>query len=95
MSAFVPPGGCPNCGEAVPAGATACPHCGADSRTGWNEEETYLDGVELPGDGGDDYDRTTERELGDGLPVGGRAWLAFGLAVLLALLLSGAWWLVG
>ena len=25
----------------MPAGALACPHCGADERTGWNEE-TYL-----------------------------------------------------
>jgi len=93
MSAFVPPGDCPNCGEPVPAGAEACPHCGADERTGWSEE-TYLDGVELPGEesepGG--QGRSGWREPDDGLPRGGRGWLAFALATLLALVLSGAWW---
>ncbi len=43
-----PPRECPVCGEDVPPRASACPHCGADERTGWNEAETYLDGVELP-----------------------------------------------
>ena len=94
MSVFVPPGDCPTCGEPVPAGARACPHCGADERTGWGED-TYLDGVDLPEELADgECRRIEERETGDGLPRGGRAWLAFGLAVLLALVLSGAWWLV-
>ena len=94
MSGFVPPGDCPTCGEPVPAGARACPHCGADERTGWNEE-TYLDGVDLPEE--DDLRLNRGRPEGDvagGLPRGGRAWLAFGVAVLLALILSGAWWLL-
>ncbi|HQF38789.1 MAG TPA: zinc ribbon domain-containing protein [Opitutaceae bacterium] len=94
MSAFVPPGDCPACGEPVPAGARACPHCGSDERTGWSEE-TYLDGVDLPAEPDDgECRRIEEREIGDGLPRGGRAWLAVGLAVLLALVLSGAWWLL-
>ena len=42
------PAECPVCGEAVPPRATACPHCGADDRTGWNEEETRYDGLDLP-----------------------------------------------
>ena len=42
---------CPNCGETVPARASACPHCGSDERTGWSEG-TYLDGIDL----GDDFD---------------------------------------
>jgi hypothetical protein len=91
MSAFVPPGDCPNCGEPVPAGAAACPHCGADERTGWSEE-TYLDGIDLPEEAGDDYERTIERELGDGLPTGARAWFVFGLVLLLVLVISGVWW---
>ncbi len=94
MSAFQPPGDCPNCGEAVPAGKTACPHCGADGRTGWSEE-TYLDGVDLPGEDDGEPARIAEREHGEGWPRSGKAWLALGLAVLLASVLSGAWWLVG
>jgi glutaredoxin len=91
MSAFVPPGDCPNCGETVPAGAAACPYCGADERTGWSED-TYLDGIELPEDAGTDYERMIERETGDGLPTGVRAWFSFGLVLLLALMISGVWW---
>lgn len=90
---FEPPGDCPNCGEPVPTGAMACPHCGSDARTGWNED-TYLDGVDLPGEALGEYERTTEREHGDGLPRGAKGWLALALAVLLALVLSGAWWLL-
>ena len=91
MTAFRPPGDCPNCGEEVPRGAAACPHCGSDERSGWSDD-THLDGVDLPGEGLD-YDRIVAREFGDGLPRGGGAWLYCGLAVLLALFLSGAWWL--
>jgi hypothetical protein len=28
--------------------ARACPECGADERTGWNEEATRYDGLDLP-----------------------------------------------
>ena len=87
MSVFVPPGDCPNCGEPVPAGAAAYPHCGADERTGWSEE-TYLDGVELPGEEPDSEDGCTCRR------TGARLWLTGVLAVVLALMLSGAWWLL-
>lgn len=45
---FVPPSECPVCGEHVPRGAAACPGCGADERTGWNEEATRYDGIDLP-----------------------------------------------
>jgi len=93
MNAFFPPGDCPNCGEPVPAGAAACPHCGADERTGWSDE-TYLDGVDLPGEDAEEPARLDGPARGDGLPRGGRAWLALGLAALLALVLSGAWWLM-
>lgn len=89
VSAFRPPGDCPNCGEEVPAGAMACPHCGADARTGWSEE-TYLDGVDLPGEA----ESAGSRADDDGLARGLTSWLALGLAVLLALVLSGAWWLL-
>tara|TARA_R110002094_G_scaffold105655_1_gene104345 strand:+ start:129 stop:389 length:261 start_codon:yes stop_codon:yes gene_type:complete len=45
---FIPPTECPVCGEEVPRGAKACPGCGADERTGWNEEATRYDGLDLP-----------------------------------------------
>ncbi len=90
---FEPPGDCPNCGEPVLRGATACPNCGSDARTGWSEE-TYLDGVDLPGEGGGAYEPITGREQGEGLSRGAKAWLALALTVLLALVLSGAWWLL-
>jgi hypothetical protein len=47
-NAFTPPGDCPVCGEAVPAGARSCPGCGADERTGWNEDDARYDGLDLP-----------------------------------------------
>jgi hypothetical protein len=45
---FTPPAVCPICGEVVPRDATACPGCGADERTGWNDEATRYDGLDLP-----------------------------------------------
>ncbi len=45
---FTAPENCPVCGESVPRGAAACPGCGADERTGWNEEATRYDGLDLP-----------------------------------------------
>lgn len=45
---FVPPTECPVCGEAVPRGARACPGCGADERSGWNEDAARYDGLDLP-----------------------------------------------
>lgn len=48
MSSFRPPSECPVCGADVPRNARACPECGADERSGWNEEETRYDGIDLP-----------------------------------------------
>jgi len=42
------PDSCPVCGEPVPRGAKACPHCGADERSGWNEDAARYDGLDLP-----------------------------------------------
>ncbi len=38
---------CPNCGDEVPVEKPACPHCGSDAETGWNEDTMY-DNVGLP-----------------------------------------------
>lgn len=40
---------CPHCGADLPARAKFCPECGSDENTGWSED-TYLDGVSLPGE---------------------------------------------
>ena len=60
-----PPETCPVCGEDVPPGARACPHCGADEQSGWNAEETIYDGLDLP-DEEFDYDDFVAREFGKG-----------------------------
>jgi hypothetical protein len=89
MSVFNPPGECPACGEHVPAGARACPACGADARTGWSEDTLY-DGLDLP-------DEAFEDEASPGrqkLRADGRTWkdyLTIGVALLLVLVLSGVW----
>lgn len=51
---FIPPTECPVCGDDVPRGAKSCPGCGADERTGWNEEATRYDGLDLPGEAFDE-----------------------------------------
>ncbi len=53
---------CPACGEDVPAKAKACPHCGACEKSGWNEDESSYDGLDLPDDDFD-YDKFQEEEF--------------------------------
>ncbi|MES2597616.1 MAG: hypothetical protein V4662_19875 [Verrucomicrobiota bacterium] len=66
MSAFKPPGQCPNCGEWVPKGAVACDDCGACAKSGWKENSEIYDGVDLPDDEEDfDYDDFVKREFGE------------------------------
>lgn len=48
------PSECPVCGAEVPPNAPACPDCGADERTGWNEKTTRYDGLDLPESAFDD-----------------------------------------
>jgi hypothetical protein len=43
-----PPSECPVCGHAVPPKSRACPNCGADERSGWNEDDARYDGLDLP-----------------------------------------------
>jgi hypothetical protein len=87
---------CPACGAEVPPRARACPECGADEKTGWNEEATEYDGLDLPGE-------FAEREQGnhdDGSPKWARPkdlpwhWWLLGIGLLVILtyaILTGRW----
>jgi predicted nucleic acid-binding Zn ribbon protein len=79
---FTPPTECPVCGEAVPRGARACPGCGADERSGWDEESTRYDGLDLPDSAFDDEagHRPVPRKTRDQL------WLVVAVLVLLAVI---------
>lgn len=74
-----PPEICPVCGEDVPARALACPGCGADHETGWDEEATREDGLDLPG-GEFDYEAFVAKEFEE-KPAGGRQPKVWGVAL--------------
>jgi len=84
-----PPDNCPNCGAEVPAGAKACPACGADEKTGWSEE-AHVGGLNLP-DETFDYDEFVDREFGKKkvLPHG-ISWFWWAVAIVLAALFLAA-----
>lgn len=86
-----PPETCPACGADVPRTARACPECGSDYETGWNEEATAADGLDLP-DSEFDYDDFVRREFG--APDGAgpkRQWLPALIAGLVSAALILAW----
>ena len=74
---------CPVCGEEVPPKVRACPECGADERTGWNEQATRYDGLDLP-------DSAFGEETGRSGDLPDWIWKAAAVVLILAL----AWWLV-
>ena len=79
-SAFAAPSECPVCGAEVPRDARACPQCGADERTGWNEENTRYDGLGLPDEAFSEGTTSKNKEPS-------RRFSPMGLSVF--------WWLVG
>ena len=83
--AAVTPESCPVCGERVPRGAAACPGCGADERTGWNEEATRYDGLDLPDEAfaDENTERAARKQHGKGL------WIVALLGLVVLLLLFG------
>jgi len=86
VSRHAPPETCPVCGEEVPRNARACPECDADHRTGWNDDATGADGLDLPDhDGADfDYQAFVEEEFGTGRKPRGIGW-GWWLAAVIAL----------
>mgnify|MGYP006990009840 CR=1 FL=1 len=67
----------------MPPHARACPECGADERTGWNEEETRYDGLDLP-ESVNTARRLPKRSY---TPLGiSRFWWIVGIAVVLILI---------
>ena len=79
---FAPPAECPVCGESVPRGAKACPGCGADERSGWDEEATRYDGLDLPDAAFDDERESTPVRH----PSRDKIWLVVTVLVLLAVI---------
>jgi hypothetical protein len=85
---------CPVCGADVLRNAKACPECGACEKSGWNEDR-YLDGLNLPGEGFDDPTYSA-RQIGNGDRMTGRQRLLLIITVLLIvamawLTLRGMW----
>ena len=58
---------CPVCGKLIPVKAKACQHCGSCDQTGWNEEQSAADGLDLPDDDFD-YEKFKEEEFGEPRP---------------------------
>jgi uncharacterized membrane protein YvbJ len=54
---------CPVCGEDVARGARACPECGADHNSGWREDASAYDALDLP-DKDFNYDEFVREEFG-------------------------------
>lgn len=69
---IIPPDICPVCGCEVPPAARACPECGADEETGWNEDHAIYDGLDLP-DNEFSYDNYLKREFGSADEARGKA----------------------
>jgi hypothetical protein len=83
---------CSVCGEDVPAKARACPHCGACEKSGWNEEASEADGLDLPDDDFD-YEKFTAEEFGAPRKLRGkeRFWKVVAVVILvLMIILFGA-----
>lgn len=92
---FRPPGDCPACGEFVPKGYPACPHCSADDRSGWKEDNSY-DGLDLP-DEEFNYDEFIENEFGNSSP-GNKLhplWQITGIVLLVLFILGLLIWAAG
>ena len=81
------PAVCPVCGEDVPRNAQACQECGADHRSGWRDDASSYDGVDLPDEF--NYEEFVQSEFGnDPRPRGlSTFWWVTAVAVFLAMAL--------
>ncbi|HUF64033.1 MAG TPA: hypothetical protein VMN36_18290 [Verrucomicrobiales bacterium] len=77
---------CPVCYEDVPPRAKACPSCGADERSGWNEDNLLYDGLDLPEGAWENRNAadTSRRSASAGIPW---FWKAAAVILLVALFL--------
>ena len=81
-----PPKVCPVCGEDVPPIALACPECGADHRSGWQENTETYDGVDLPDDDFN-YEEFVRQEFGSSRrPAIKRFWWITAILLIAALI---------
>ena len=78
---------CPVCGEEVPPRALACPECGADHKSGWRDDATSYDGIDLPEEF--DYDEFVRDEFGSGVKPRGIPTIWWVTALLLLVALAG------
>jgi hypothetical protein len=84
---------CPICGKIVPAKARACPNCGACDKTGWNEQKTATDGLDLPDDDFD-YDKFTAEEFGTAQKAKGPA-LIWKITAVVVLIVTTVYYVTG
>jgi hypothetical protein len=78
---------CPVCDEEVPVKAKSCPHCGACDKSGWNEDASAADGLDLPEEDFD-YEKFTAEEFGTPRRAQGKRLLWQVTAVALLILLG-------
>jgi hypothetical protein len=69
----------------VPPNARACPQCGADERSGWDEEATRYDGLDLPAEAFDPDEGARSRPAGGG---GTQIWWVVTAGLILLMLLA-------
>lgn len=81
------PDECPNCGAEVPKNAKACPECGADDETGWNDDAA-AQRLGIPTEGFD-YEEFVNEEFGGGQRRGLPWYWVLTGALLLGCLLFG------
>lgn len=78
------PDECAQCGGDIPRKAKACPHCGADERTGWREASVY-DGIEFPDEEENERNAEAEAEAA-GKERGGLPWYWTAVALVFLIL---------